>query len=124
MQTFLQEIRDSLVRKDASILIRSESDQDDEIHPQRAASSSFGKKLEILQDCIEINHAVAPIRWTLEEQIRKGKKGEFKVDKKKVAEVRYDFWSVVLLFLPPKSMRMAHTLVAFFCYLTASTWTR
>jgi len=78
-----------MLRQDAILWIQDASDEHGEIVQQRESSSSFGKKLDILMDCIEINSAVAPIRSTLEEQIRKGKKGQFKVDKKSIAQVRY-----------------------------------
>jgi hypothetical protein len=88
LQDDLEHIRDILLRQDAVLNLKDESmAENPEMDEERAEMASFGKKYQILIQCLEVNKAIAPIRWDLEEQILKKDEGQPELDKKKVAEV-------------------------------------
>lgn len=88
-QGTLEDVKAELLRSDANLVWEGEEMVEHREHdPEREASTSFNKKYQVLVDCIEINRAIAPIRYEMDEQLRAGKLGSLaKIDKKAVQEV-------------------------------------
>jgi hypothetical protein len=84
----LEHVKKLLLRKDAAVILSDASAEGmAEVDEERAQLPSFNRKFQLLQQCLEMNKAIAPIRWDLEEQIRLKKEGKPTLDKKKVAAV-------------------------------------
>jgi hypothetical protein len=77
----LVEIRDYIVRKDATALVTGDAGQakaveDDDDHADRAMSHLFTKRLDVVVRAIEVNKAIAPVRASLEKQIKDEREGK------------------------------------------------
>jgi hypothetical protein len=88
----LVDIRDYIVRKDATVLVTGDAGQakamaDDNDHADRAMSHLFTKRLDVVGRAIEVNKAIAPVRASLEKQIKDEKEGKPQVTKAALKEV-------------------------------------
>lgn len=86
----LEAVRGELMRTDATLVWHGGMDlqENPTMNDNLADSLSFTKKFKILLDCIDINKAIAPIRFAVDQQIKAGKMGDIrKIPERDVMEV-------------------------------------
>jgi hypothetical protein len=85
-------IRDYIVRKDATVLVTGDAVQakaveDDDDHADRAMSHLFTKRVDVVLRAIEVNRAIAPVRASLEKQIKDENEGKPQITKAALKEL-------------------------------------
>jgi hypothetical protein len=87
----LVDIKEYIVRKDATVLLTGDADQakavEDDEDAERFTSHLFTKRLDVVVRAIEVNKAIAPVRAYLQKQILDEKEGKAQVTKAALKEL-------------------------------------